>query len=69
MTSRQRHVLSYILIIYIQIDADPMHPKYIATQGPLQNTVPDFWQVGWCEATNNLTQKVYCMSLIWSSEV
>jgi len=36
----------YINASYI-IDADPMHPKYIATQGPLQNTVPDFWQMVW----------------------
>ena len=28
----------------LQVDVDPAHPKYIVTQGPLQNTVADFWQ-------------------------
>lgn len=31
-----------------QVDTDPAHPSYIATQGPLQDTVSDFWQVSQC---------------------
>lgn len=27
------------------MDVDPRHPRYIATQGPLSNTVDNFWQV------------------------
>ena len=30
-----------------QMDHDPKNPSYIATQGPLAQTVSDFWQVGW----------------------
>ena len=29
-----------------QMDHDPKNPSYIATQGPLAQTVSDFWQVG-----------------------
>lgn len=29
------------------VDVDPAHPKYIVTQGPLQNTITDFWQAVW----------------------
>ena len=32
-----------------QMDHDPKNPSYIATQGPLAQTVSDFWQVG-CRA-------------------
>ena len=35
----------YINASYI-IDTDPQHPKYIATQAPLKQTIADFWQVG-----------------------
>jgi len=28
----------------LQIDGDPRNPVYIATQGPLEHTVDDFWQ-------------------------
>lgn len=30
-----------------QRDHDPKNPSYIATQGPLLQTVPDFWQMVW----------------------
>jgi len=36
----------YINANYIT-DVDPNHPDYIATQGPLDNTVADFWQMIW----------------------
>jgi receptor-type tyrosine-protein phosphatase N len=36
----------YINASYI-IDVDPHHPRYIATQGPLSNTIDDFWQMVW----------------------
>lgn len=36
----------YINASYIR-DHDPKNPSYIATQGPLLQTVPDFWQMVW----------------------
>jgi len=30
-----------------QTDHDPRNPSYIVTQGPLANTVADFWQMIW----------------------
>jgi len=31
--------------LFPQTDHDPKNPSYIATQGPLAQTVSDFWQV------------------------
>jgi len=36
----------YINANYIT-DSDPRNPSYIATQGPLDVTIPDFWQMIW----------------------
>lgn len=30
-----------------QTDHDPRNPSYIVTQGPLGQTVSDFWQMVW----------------------
>ena len=36
----------YINATYV-FDSNPQKPIYIATQGPLENTVADFWQMVW----------------------
>ena len=51
--------------IHSQIDVDPMHPKYIATQGPLQNTVSDFWQVCDCKPRWIRWEKSVMVACIW----
>jgi len=43
------------------MDHDPRNPAYIITQGPLENTVADFWQMVWeqgCSVIVNLTKLV-----------
>ena len=40
-----------------QMDHDPKNPSYIATQGPLAQTVSDFWQVG-CYAMSIVNVKL-----------
>lgn len=37
----------YINASSIQTDHDPRNPAYIATQGPLNTTASDFWQMVW----------------------
>ncbi|XP_064112706.1 receptor-type tyrosine-protein phosphatase N2-like isoform X4 [Macrobrachium nipponense] len=37
----------YINASSIQTDHDPRNPAYIATQGPLNTTAADFWQLVW----------------------
>ena len=46
----------YLFCFVFQIDDDPNKPVYIATQGPLQHTVGDFWQV----IKQHLVVKKFC---------
>uniref|UniRef100_A0A915IZN6 Uncharacterized protein n=1 Tax=Romanomermis culicivorax TaxID=13658 RepID=A0A915IZN6_ROMCU len=41
------HTLSDYINASFICDHDPRNPTYIATQGPMQSTVPDFWQMVW----------------------
>jgi protein tyrosine phosphatase len=36
-----------LYVCFEQTDHDPRNPAYIATQGPLPHTAPDFWQMVW----------------------
>ena len=37
----------HFFICFLQSDHDPRNPSYIVTQGPLAQTVADFWQMIW----------------------
>lgn len=57
----ENHVESDYINASIIIDSDPKRPLYIAAQGPLPSTVPDFWQMVWehdCVAIVMLTALV-----------
>lgn len=57
----ENHVESDYINASKVIDSDPKRPLYIAAQGPLPSTVPDFWQMVWehdCVAIVMLTALV-----------
>lgn len=60
------------MCIHVQVDSDPGHPRYIATQGPLQETVGDFWQVS--EFKKGSTGMTLCVcvcvrQMVWEQNV
>lgn len=49
------NIYFYITIVFVpQLDSDPRKPSYILTQGPLQTTVTDFWQMVWDQNSSTI---------------
>lgn len=47
LNPEKNHLKSDYINASTIIDNDPKRPLYIATQGPLVSTIPDFWQMIW----------------------
>ncbi|XP_039266484.2 receptor-type tyrosine-protein phosphatase N2-like [Styela clava] len=61
LNSKNNHLQSDYINASSIIDNDPRRPLYIAGQGPLASTIPDFWQMMWengCVAIVMLTPLV-----------
>lgn len=61
LNPKNNHVQSDYINASSIIDNDPKRPLYIAAQGPLPSTIPDFWQMMWeqdCVAIVMLTPLV-----------
>ena len=47
MNKIQKKIFQFPIFFSFQTDHDPRNPSYIVTQGPLGQTVSDFWQMVW----------------------